>query len=424
MNWPRPGIGRLRTAWLAFAAVIVLLLVLVLDTAPALPLATAPTGEQVADGRDAMRRLRSAMRGPPPSATIAFTDAELRGIASLIGNATHAHRVDARLEAGHAHVAASLDLPLGLWLNVRVATAAVAGMGFPQFDVRIGNLALPRWLTHAQIAAARALLVLRGGRLPPLDRIVLGHRGTAERIFVVLGTPLDGTGVVRQIVRLRSPPVDGARVARLYCQLVAAHARRPAVDLATHVRRGVALTADGDVVTRNRELLVALAMLTVGERAADLADNAAAGSKGCRIAPPGLTLGGRVDLAKHWTLSAALGATLGGDVTRAMGEWKELSDSNRGGSGFSFVDLTADRAGLRIGGAAVNPARASAIRAALATASDAALLPVGAVGLSEGLSNAAFVARYGSIDDRDFASAIASVDRLLDRDPLLRAARD
>lgn len=56
----------------------------------------------------------------------------------------------------------------------------------------------------------------------------------------------------------------------------------------------------------------------------------------------------RVDLQKHFIYSIALqlfGSTTASDT---IGEFKEFLDSNPGGSGFSFADLTADRAGTRL----------------------------------------------------------------------------
>ena len=414
-----------RWRWIAVAAaaIVLLLLGMALDGSPAVPRAIAPTGTQVRDGRDALRRLRDTLRAPQP-ATVRFSDADLHGIAALAANVTSAWRVAAGLTAGRATAMASRELPLGLWLNLHVATVPDTGPGFPALDVSVGDIGIPRWLTRVVMGALRGMIVLRGAKLPPLDRLVLDTDVTGREVAFRLGTPIDGTGLVRLIVGLQAAEVDGARVASLYCGLVAAQRADPANDVATHLRRGVAAAPAGaDAVAENRALLVALAMLTVGERAADLADDAAALSKKCWRDPPNLTLASRADLAKHWSLSAALGATVGGDATRALGEWKELSDSLPGGSGFSFVDLAADRAGLRIGRAAGTPAKAAAIRAAFVRATDAMLLPLDAASLAEGLTDAQFVARYGSIDTRDFDGAVTAIDALLDRDPVLRAAR-
>jgi len=57
---------------------------------------------------------------------------------------------------------------------------------------------------------------------------------------------------------------------------------------------------------------------------------------------------GRVDLQKHFVYSIALQLFASLNASDAMGEMKEFLDSNKGGSGFSFADLQADRAGARL----------------------------------------------------------------------------
>lgn len=56
-------------------------------------------------------------------------------------------------------------------------------------------------------------------------------------------------------------------------------------------------------------------------------------------------LNGRVDTAQHFLASAALALTTTGEFSHLMGLAKELNDTH-GGSGFSFVDLAADRSGI------------------------------------------------------------------------------
>lgn len=57
------------------------------------------------------------------------------------------------------------------------------------------------------------------------------------------------------------------------------------------------------------------------------------------------TMRGRADLAKHFFVSAHLVALAGSDAARSAGLIKEILDS-RGGSGFSFADMAANRAGI------------------------------------------------------------------------------
>ena len=123
------------------------------------------------------------------------------------------------------------------------------------------------------------------------------------------------------------------------------------------------------------------------------------------------TMRGRHDLAQHFVVSCALTALLGPTLAEAAGLLKEQLDMQPGGSGFSFVDLCADLAGvtfakwLRQGGTV--PAEVAA------TFTVAAFLPeLG--GLREGLSQEAFARAYGSISDERFqAEQLAILKRIL-----------
>jgi histidinol phosphatase-like PHP family hydrolase len=58
------------------------------------------------------------------------------------------------------------------------------------------------------------------------------------------------------------------------------------------------------------------------------------------------TLRGRGDLVLHFLYSTILEQIGDSDIGLSIGEIKELLDSNKGGSGYSFADLAADKAGL------------------------------------------------------------------------------
>jgi uncharacterized protein YfiM (DUF2279 family) len=60
-----------------------------------------------------------------------------------------------------------------------------------------------------------------------------------------------------------------------------------------------------------------------------------------------ITLRKRNDLARHFWVSAGLTILSGEKQALAVGVGKEVMDSTPGGSGFSFVDLLADQAGIR-----------------------------------------------------------------------------
>jgi hypothetical protein len=83
----------------------------------------------------------------------------------------------------------------------------------------------------------------------------------------------------------------------------------------------------------------------------------------------GTTLNGRADWPRHFSLSAAIAVATHPFVSNATGLLKEELDSLSGGSGFSFGDLLADRAGIRFANAATR-SRDSAIALAERVALD------------------------------------------------------
>lgn len=94
--------------------------------------------------------------------------------------------------------------------------------------------------------------------------------------------------------------------------------------------------------------------------------------------------------------------------------FKELSDSLKGGSGFSFVDLAADRSGERFARAATNPQLARFLQTRLAAVTNDQLLPGEALDRPEGLDAGLFERTYSSIDSPEYAAAVAAIDQLLD----------
>lgn len=136
-----------------------------------------------------------------------------------------------------------------------------------------------------------------------------------------------------------------------------------------------------------------------------------------RPRPRTLTLRGREDLAQHFTISAALAAWSGEPLANAIGLDKELADA-QGGSGFSFVDLAADRSGTRLGELARNnPERlAAAVAAGL---SDKALLPA-IDGLPENMQDAEFQRRFGGVGAPAYKAMADEIERRISALALFR----
>ena len=122
----------------------------------------------------------------------------------------------------------------------------------------------------------------------------------------------------------------------------------------------------------------------------------------------------RVDIQKHFIYSVALQLFGTSSASNAIGELKEFSDSNKGGSGFSFADLMADRAGTRLAMLATD-SEESALKTQnhLAELSNEAQLLPELIGLPEGISQNKFEQYYRDINSIVYQSMLLTIDNRL-----------
>ncbi len=130
-----------------------------------------------------------------------------------------------------------------------------------------------------------------------------------------------------------------------------------------------------------------------------------------------ITLYGRNDLSRHFWVSAAL--TVLSDETRSItvGLTKELMDAN-GGSGFSFVDLTADRAGTLFTLAAARNARsARALQETIRNGARITDFMPNVLDLPEGISRDDFHALYGGLGGEETGRIVKDIEARLNQCP-------
>ncbi|WP_198262591.1 hypothetical protein [sulfur-oxidizing endosymbiont of Gigantopelta aegis] len=128
-----------------------------------------------------------------------------------------------------------------------------------------------------------------------------------------------------------------------------------------------------------------------------------------------VVLAERRDLRLHFIYSTALKLMGDQGSSLAIGEFKELLDSDYKGSGFSFVDLAADRAGVRLASMAMdkNGGAWRLQRLMAAEASEAIFFP-DISALPEGLTKDEFKLRYGDVNAEPYKQMVSEIDRRLD----------
>lgn len=400
----------LRKLLVGLSGLVAFLAFLTLSFSPEIDTAAPPASADVIAARAAFDRVRSqAGTGKPVPTFISWKEAE--GGALMLGRTLGIERVRTVPAADRAEVHASI--PVGtLWANVAV-TAFPTKDRFPDLRAKVGWLTLPTWTMRPLTKVGVALINLRGAKLKAPDEMVHGFAVTPAGVTTALNLP-KRTHLLRQLNDVQAEPVDGALVANTYCRLVREQAVARSMDLATQVRRAFKERQAGSSVEgANRAAFVALAMFTVSPNAGNLAGDAVEATKPCRLSPQPLALLGRHDLAKHWALSAALAALYGEDISQVMGTWKEIADSGPNGSGFSFVDLSADRSGIHWAMKASDAATADEARRDLAAISEDRIVPLHALALSEGLTEAEFQSRYTSTESPQYAAMVERIDQVL-----------
>lgn len=401
---------RTRRILMAMTLVVALLGILLVSASPAVPVQGPPSARNVRAAQSAFEQLEDRSSR---ITRVRLGPRELEGIATLASDATGLERFDVRLSDGALVAAASQPLPLWGWINGELRMRG-DHRGFPDVDMSLGRLQLPTWASRALFEFGRLLLDWRGIELSPLDELVR-HVAVGRGLVVAdLALPRDA-GLVSDIVSLQGEGVDGLAAAQVYCRLASMQRRRPETALAAQVGRAFSMPSDQPAEIANRIRFVGLALFVEGNKAFSLAPQAVERAQACKRPKAAILLAGRNDLAKHWSLSAALAVTLGPEAAGALGEWKELDDSLGEGSGFSFVDLAADRSGLQAARRATDPASAAASAQRLAKATEPELFPIALLAAREGLSERQFLARYGTISSRDYRAAVAEIDRRLAR---------
>lgn len=321
---------------------------------------------------------------------------------------------------GSAAVRASIrlpDNPLGAYVNVDAALRETAGL--PRFDaLRIGNLPVPGFVADWALDRARAHLQERAGFDAAADTI-RSVRSAAGILHIVYEW---NDALPEKLRAVLVPPaeVERLRVHQARLGETVAHAGAVgSLPLEALVRPLLKLAAErsahGDAALENRAALMVMAFYINGK---GLGAVIPAARDWPRPAARKVTLGGRHDFAQHFSISAAIAAAAGSPLADAIGLYKEVEDS-RGGSGFSFNDIAADRSGTRFGELAVRPAGAARVQKAGASLVESDILPE-VKDLPEFMQEAEFKRRFGAIGAPAYRKMVADIEQRIAALPLYR----
>jgi hypothetical protein len=168
----------------------------------------------------------------------------------------------------------------------------------------------------------------------------------------------------------------------------------------------------------NEAAIMALAIYTGHHRFANLVGDVQP-EKG-KIALPKIQprLKSRTDLNQHFIFSAAIKVLSEQGLSMAIGEFKELMDRGDGGSGYSFVDLAADFAGVEFAIAATTLSSASSVQNILAGNIDEDLFFPNIKGLPEGLNQNKFRQRFTQVDSPEYREMVRGINQRIAQLPI------
>ncbi|MFQ5770690.1 MAG: hypothetical protein ACE5HX_09145, partial [bacterium] len=178
-------------------------------------------------------------------------------------------------------------------------------------------------------------------------------------------------------------------------------------------------SVDADPADENHAAIMALSMFVGNYRFERLIGPVRTEEmKSYRLKTRNVVLHGRQDLRLHFIISAGLKLLADSGISYAVGEFKELMDAADGGSGFSFVDLAADRAGVRFAEVATDRSGgARRLQLLLAGATRENMFFPAVDDLPEGLSQNEFEELYGNVENADYRALLHQIDHRINHLP-------
>ncbi|MDF1552149.1 MAG: hypothetical protein P1P84_03755 [Deferrisomatales bacterium] len=422
-------------AWGGLGGALLLLTSLVflaLDSTPTVPPAQTADVNAAVRTRRLVKKTWRTVKHAQGDVRLVFTEEELNSVAAFVARGTGRLAGRTGISADGVDVALTLrlpELPLRKFVNVRFRILP-SERGIALSRVYLGSLRLPGGLVLGAVRQVlNATLGNNEGSLL-LDAVLSVQPDAGQAVVSLCSVDCleERLAAVRrrlELLRDRAAPFGDPDRARGYyrklTEVDGAIQGHGAVSLARFVEPLFLFAARGAAPPEeeNQAALLALATFLGSERVETFTGPVREPAlKNHRRVPRPVTLGGREDLRLHFLISAALKVLSDRVAAHAVGEFKELLDARRGGSGFSFADLAADRAGVRFAEAALDSdGGARRLQDVLAQERGEEMFFPDVHGLPEGLSKTRFENLFGGIEDPRYAALVAAIDACIARLP-------
>jgi len=419
--------------WILFALFISVLIIAFfsLQSFPHIKQTHIINAQAASHSQKVVQRLTRQLKSTKQPAVLSVSQDELNGLTALAHRAFPKNRMNINISRTVVIAELSVELPLPnivKYLNIR-ATILPSNYGLLLGDIEIGDLSLSgRWLIKLTKWAVNNFLKDNLGNdafntiqwmMLSQDNILVGVQ-LPDDLHQTKENEKSALAMLRDQLALFG---DVEHVQFYYHSLLKyvekSNASGSLVDYVGYIftlaqeqsLRGVEISA----VKENYAALTALSLYFGSNRfeflVGDVADLSKNQLKRRRLLRARTTLANRPDLQKHYIYSVALQLFGSSDASDAIGEIKEFLDSNKGGSGFSFADLLADRAGTRLAKLATQ-SESSAVqvqRLLAGISSESKIMPL-IIGLPEGITAESFEQEYRNVNSPQYQEMINIID--------------
>ena len=406
----------------------IVFLVTAMEPAPSVDKPSAAQPGDAARATAMLKRLRKALKSEDAAQRVSITEGELNSAFALAARGLPL-RGRAQISAKSTRIDISTGLPqipIDGWLNVGISILPAANE-LRLAAVKVGRYELPPGLVMPILGFALDAALgdgLGGTALSSIDRVTMKPDQVSLSFNISADQKAAVLAATKSRIRQGSPfgSEDDVRGFFVALHQAASEGRLPkrgsfAPYLRFSYQSALDRSKDGDEATALRAAFLALAVYCGETKLQSLVGN---------IIPEGLkaqnwhcreaTLAGRSDLRQHFIVSAALKLASDSGLAFAVGEFKELLDANRGGSGFSFDDIAADRTGIRFAevvlGATTVPI---AIDRSLRDLTREADFFPSIAGLPSGMTSAEFSRKFGNADSANYREMLVKIDARINK---------
>jgi len=359
---------------------------------------------------------------PDEISTLELSKEDINLAANYLLNRYSKSAVEISLKPNKLKFTVTATLPenrLGKYLNITLRLGNVDGQALPTVTkFKAGKLSLPSGVAGHLLDYTIRHSVLNNYFLLA-TRQIKSVKITPEKIAVTYFSDIQTLVQARQLI---SPSADNTAFnvyQRRLAEIVVQHNPKWRLSFADLLKPLFALAYQrsnlNNAIEENK-----MAILTLNDYVNKQATGRFFASKSVNMPYYAVYMYKRDDLSQHFIGSAALTASINGQISKVVGEEKELSDAD-GGSGFSFVDLAADKAGIRFGELATSsPENARKLQKAISEIKDYRDLMPDPTDLPEHMNTVEFKNRYQSISSPSYQNLSQLIDGRIAAIPLYK----